>query len=258
MVRKKTNITIVIVAGNEEDIIEKALKSSTWADSIVLVAANSTDNTIKIAQKYTKDIVVHQDEYEKHFDIWRNLGLKTAQTDWIFYLDADEIISLGLKKELIKTASSSTDHAYFVLPRQNHYLGQKVRHGGTYPDYVKRFFKRSNLKKWQGSLHEEPLVNGSMGKLKNDLLHYTHRDLSSMLKKTIIWTQTEAKYLYQAKHPPVAWWRIFRMMATKAWERFIKQSAWKDGTVGIINSIFEVFNTFIIYARLFEMQNKKK
>jgi len=254
----KTNISIIIIAGNEENIIEKALKSSIWADSIILVASNSTDNTVKTAKKYTKDIIIHRDEYGKHFDVWRNLGLKAAKTDWIFYLDADEVISPALKKELIKTAGSDPSFSYFALPRQNHYLGQKVRHGGTYPDYVKRFFKRSNLKKWQGSVHEEPLVNGTMGKLKSDLLHYTHRDLSSMLKKTISWTQIEAQYLYQAKHPPVVWWRIFRMMATKAWERFIKQSAWKDGTAGIINSIFEVFNTFIIYARLWELQQKKK
>ncbi len=254
----KNNISVVIIAGNEQEIIKKALKSASWADQIVLVAANSTDDTVKIAKKFTKDIVIHSDEYGKHFDIWRNLGLKKAISDWIFYLDADEVISPQLKKELIETAKSNTPHTYYALPRQNHYLGKKVRSGGSYPDHVKRFYKRNKLKKWVGNVHEEPVIEGTMGMLNSDLLHYTHRDLTSMLEKTIIWTQTEAKALHDAKHPPVVWWRIFRMMLTKFWERLIKQSAWKDGTAGIVNSIFEVFNTFIIYARLWEMQNRKK
>lgn len=253
----KNKLSIIILAGNEQEIIKQALDSAVWADQIVLVAANSTDHTVKIAQKYTQDIIIHSDNYGRHYDTWRNLGLKKATSDWVFYLDADEKISPALKKELLTTITSPHPHFYYALPRLNHYLGQKVTHGGTYPDHVKRLYRRDKLKKWLGKVHEKPVISGSLGFLKNDLLHYTHRDLTSMLQKTIIWTQTEAQALYDARHPPVVWWRILRMMATKFWERIIKQSSWKDGAVGIVNSIFEVFNTFIIYARLWEMQNRK-
>ena len=79
-----------------------------------------------------------------------------------------------------------------------------------------------------------------------------------MLQKTIKWTDLEAKLLYQNQHPPVYWWRFPRMMFTKFWERAIKEKMYKDGTVGWISIIFEMFNTFIIYARLWELQQEPK
>ncbi|MFH1561757.1 MAG: glycosyltransferase family 2 protein [Patescibacteria group bacterium] len=254
----KKGISVVIIAGNEEKVIKRALDSASWADEIILVAANSTDKTVELAQKRVSRIVKTKDEYGRHFAKWRNLGLKTASFDWIFYLDADEVISGELKKELLKLVKGKTEEfGWYVVPRQNYFLGRRVRFGGSYPDYVKRFFKKAKLKRWQGRVHEEPLTNGPMGKLTGHLLHFTHTDLSSMLDKTIIWTDTEAEALYQSGHPPIVWWRIVRMMLTKFWERVIKQQSFRDGIVGWINSIFEVFNTFIIYAKLWEKQQKK-
>jgi hypothetical protein len=78
-----------------------------------------------------------------------------------------------------------------------------------------------------------------------------------MLIKSISWTDTEAKMLLAVNHPPVVWWRILRMMFTKIWERLIRQQMWRDGTVGWISAIFESFDTFMIYARLWELQQKR-
>lgn len=253
------NIGVVIIAGNEEKIIDSALKSAKWADEIVFVAANSKDKTKAIAKKYTDKIFEINDQYGRNYDQWRSLGLKKATASWIFYLDADEKISLELKKELKRIARqdpAKINCHYFAVPRKNHFLGKRVKHGGSYPDYVKRFFRRTELKGWRGKIHEEPIIRGEIGKLKGHLFHFTHRDLKAMMEKTILWTEVEAGLLYQSNHPPVVWWRILRMMLTKFWERVIKQQAWRDGSVGWIGSIFEVFNTFIIYARLWEMQNK--
>jgi len=253
----KSGISIIIIAGKESKVINRALTSAAWADEIIFVAANSDAATINLAKKYTKKIYQTEDEFGKHFAKWRNLGLSKAKSNWVFYLDADEEITLKLKNELISIACKKSEHSHYAVPRQNYYLGKRVRFGGSWPDYVKRFFKRSSLKKWQGKLHEQPVVSGTLGYLTHPLNHYTHRDLTSMMEKTIAWTQLEAKALYDASHPPVVWWRFFRMMATKFWQRLIIQKAWKDGTVGWINAIFEMFNTFIIYARLWEMQNKR-
>lgn len=257
---KKTNISIIVIFGKEEDILDQALESAQWADQLVLVAANSNQETKEIAKRYSQEIFETKDEYGKHFARWRNIGLKKAAGEWVFYLDADEVITPGLKRKMISIArrefNRKKDPSYYAIPRFNHYLGKRVKHGGAYPDYVKRFFKRGRLKRWEGRLHEYPVISGTLSKLKVHLLHFTHRDLTSMMEKTIRWTQLEAKALYQADHPPVVWWRMIRMMATKFFERVVKQGAWRDGTVGWINAIFEVFNTFIIYARLWEMQQK--
>ena len=78
-----------------------------------------------------------------------------------------------------------------------------------------------------------------------------------MLQKTIIWTQTEAEALYQSHHPPVYWWRFLRMILTTIWLRLVKQQMYRDGVVGWISAIFESYNTFIIYARLWQMQQNQ-
>ena len=256
----KSTISIIIIAGNEEQMIKDCLRSCLWADKIILVAANSTDNTIKIACRLVPSIKIIKttDEYNKNFSKWRNLGLKAANTDWIFYVDADERPGSSLIREIKKTIKSPNFASWYVIPRANYYLGKRVKHGGSYPDYVKRLFQTKQLKKWQGDLHEEPVIDGKPGYLKSDLFHYTHRDIGSMLQKTNTWTDMEAMALFQNKHPPVVWWRLIRMMLTTSWKRLISQSMWRDGTVGWISVIFETFDTFIIYAKLWQLQQPDK
>ncbi len=249
-------LSVIVLAGNEAQMIKDCLLSAKFADEIVLVLANSHDETETIAKSLKLPITYVKtfDEYNKNFSKWRNLGYKTAHGDWLFYLDADERITEKLKEEILKIIFTPTDHTHFAIPRANHFLGQRVRFGGTYPDYVKRLYLRKKFSGYTGYLHEEPKIRGTLGYLKNDLLHFTHRDLSSMLKKTMSWTDMEAEALLKAGHPPVYWWRFPRMMLTKFWERLIKQQMWRDGTVGWISAIFETFDTFIIYAKLWEKQ----
>lgn len=249
-------LSIIVLAGNESEVIQECLESARFADEIILVLANSNDDTKKIAQslKLPLKIIETTDEYNKNFSKWRNLGYKASTGNWLLYLDADERISPDLRDEITKTIIKPVTNSYYVIPRANHFLGKRVRFGGSYPDYVKRLYFRENFSGYQGYLHEEPIITGSLGYLKNDLLHFTHRNLTSMLQKTLVWTDMEAEALFDTKHPPVVWWRFPRMMLTKIWQRLIKEQMWRDGIVGWISVIFEAFDTFIIYARLWEKQ----
>lgn len=254
------NLSIIILAGNEEKMIVDCLKSCNWTDEIILVAANSTDNTVALAKKTIPSIKIVKtiDEYNKNFSKWRNLGFNNATKNWILYIDADERITPKLKQEIIQKINIQNNPiSHYAIPRDNHYLGKRVRYGGSYPDYVKRLYCKKDFKGYKGILHEEPIINGPLEHLKSDLLHYTHRDLNSMVNKTLVWTDMEAQALFQNNHPPVVWWRFIRMMLTKIWERLIVQKMWRDGTVGWISVLFETFDTFLIYARLWEIQQKQ-
>ena len=254
------NLSIIILAGNEEKMIIDCLESCNWTDEIILVAANSTDNTVTLAKKTIPKIKIIKttDEYNKNFSKWRNLGFQNANKDWLLYIDADERITPELKQEIIKKINLKNNSiSHYAIPRANHYLGKRVRFGGSYPDFVKRLYLRKFFKGYKGILHEEPLITGPLEHLKSDLLHYTHRDLNSMVNKTLVWTDMEAQALFKNNHPPVVWWRFIRMMLTKIWERLIFQKMWRDGTVGWISVLFETFDTFLIYARLWEIQQKQ-
>jgi glycosyltransferase involved in cell wall biosynthesis len=259
MAMKNNNLSIIILAGNEEKMIIDCLLSCEWADEIILVAANSTDNTVILAKKTIPSIkiVKTQDEYNKNFSKWRNLGFKAVTKDWLLYIDADERITSDLKLKIINILQNESEFSHYAIPRANYYLGKRVHFGGSYPDYVKRLFQKKYFNGYQGILHEEPIISGKLGYIDSDLTHYTHRDLTSMVNKTLVWSDTEAQALFKDNHPPVVWWRFIRMMLTKTWERLIKQQMWRDGTVGWISVIFEVFNTFLIYARLWELQQKQ-
>jgi glycosyltransferase involved in cell wall biosynthesis len=256
----KPLLTIGIIAGNEEKMIKDCLLSCSWAERIILVAANSTDNTVNIAKSTVPKIKIYHttDQYNKNFSKWRNIVYKNTDTPWLLYIDADERITPQLKSEITKILSSSKPSVYYVIPRANYFLGKRVKYGGTYPDYVKRLYQMQYFKGYTGYLHEEPIINGDFNYLKSDLLHYTHRNLSSMLSKSLVWTDSSAQALYQSNHPPVVWWRLIRMMLTKIWQRLIIGQMWRDGTVGWISVIFETFDTFMIYARLWEIQQKQK
>lgn len=225
-------------------------------DEIVLVDSGSTDKTLAIAKKY-KAKIIQRFNGKLNYSKWRNEGLKKAQGDWLLYLDADERITSELREEIEKVISENKENA-FAIPRRNFYLGQEVHFGGAWPDYVKRLFKKEDLKNWVNRLHEEPVFKSKLGHLKEPMIHITHRDLSSMIKKTGQWSKIEAELLYKADHPPVTWWRVLRIMLTEFWKRGIKLQGWRDGTVGWIEFFFQMFSRAVTYVQLWEIQQKKQ
>jgi len=255
---KKPKISVVIIAKDEEKMIEDCLQSVKWADEVVLVDSGSTDQTPQIAKEYGAKVI--QVPFEKlEFAKWRNVGLEKARGDWILYVDADERVIPELKKEILKVVTGhSRSVTAYEIPRRNFYLSKEVHYGGAWPDYVKRLFLKKKLKGWRKRLHEDPIFKGQMGRLKSPFVHLTHRDLSSMVEKTREWSKIEAKLLFESGHPAVTWWRILRVMLTEFWQRGIKLQGWRDGTVGWIEIIFQMFSRFITYARLWEMQGQSK
>jgi len=95
----KPPISIIILAGNEQTMILDCLKTCDWVKEIVLVAANSSDQTVPLVKKHFPHvkIVVTNDEYNKNFSKWRNLGFKSSTQPWLFYVDADERVTPNLK-----------------------------------------------------------------------------------------------------------------------------------------------------------------
>ena len=250
---KKINLSVIVISGNEGSMIVDCLKSCDFADEIILVT-NATDKTNEIAKNTIPSIKIFP-KFPFNYSISKNLGVEKASGEWLLFIDADERITPELKLVIEQIVNdASIPYTSYDLPRTNYFLNHRVRFGGTYPDYVKRLIHKKNFHGFKGDLHEQPQVDGASKKLTTDLLHYTHRDLASMMTKSTQWTGLEAEMLLKANHPPVVWWRFPRMMFTKLWERLIVQQMWRDGTVGWISVIFETFDTFMIYARLWELQ----
>jgi len=170
----ESNLTAVILTKNSADTIKQTLNSVSWVKEIIVIDNNSADETLKIVDKYTKNVhVTKSDSFAER----RNLALKHLNTDWVMYIDSDEVITLELREEIEKTLDGPP--ATYRVRRNNYFLGKKM-----YDDIAERLFHKDVLQNWTGKVHESPTIRGKIKRLANPLLHYTHRDISSMLAKT--------------------------------------------------------------------------
>jgi glycosyltransferase involved in cell wall biosynthesis len=252
-----SKISAIIIAKNEENMIADCLDSVSFCDEIIIVDGGSEDRTVELAKRMgAKVYPLETNDFSK----LRNFGLEKAKGDWVLYVDTDERVSDGLKDE-IKHLTKDSDRVgklnAYSLKRKNFYLGTSAKNEWPYIEKLERLFKKENLKGWKGELHESPIIHGTIGELDGYLLHYTHRDLTLMLNKTIEWSKIEAELRFKAGHPQMVWWRFLRVMFTAFFDWYIRQKGYKLGTVGLIESIYQMFSMFITYARLWEMQQIK-
>ena len=236
-------------------MLPDCLVSIRFADEIIVVDSGNTDATNEIALAAGAKIVKTTKPGYAQF---RNAGLQAASGDWLLYVDADERVTPQLRQEIQSLLTDPAAGPVYQIPRRNIFLGRQMHYGGWGADRVIRLFQRSALKGYHGDLHEQPGFIGQLATTKGELVHFSHRDLSSMLTKTLQFTDYEAQARLAASHPPVVWWRFIRVMLTEFHQRFIKLSAWKDGPQGVIDGLFQVFNSFVIYARLWELQHAQK
>ncbi|MBI5465537.1 glycosyltransferase family 2 protein [Candidatus Gottesmanbacteria bacterium] len=242
-------LSVIILTKNEEEMIDECLKSIEWVDEIVLIDDESSDKTVEIGKKFGAKVFTHK---LKDFSDQRNFGFKQASSDWIFYLDADERITSDLAEE-IKMIIKNPHFSAYTIARKNFYLGREW----PYKEKIIRLFKKENFAGWQGELHESPKFTGKAGVLDGEIIHLTHRDLASMVTKTIDWSETEAYLRFRANHPKMTWWRFPRVMVTTFFNYYVKQRGFRAGMVGLVESLYQAFSIFITYARLWEMQKAK-
>ena len=241
---------IFIFWPEEESLVESCLQSVAFADEVIVIDNGATPKTLEIIKKYT-DKVYKTDS--TNFAYRHNLGKEKASGDWIFYIDADERLDKRLAEEI---AGIKNDFDAYQIFRVNYFLGKEVKFGDRVPDFVTRLFKKEKLQGWTGEIHESSIVDGKIGKLQFPLYHLTHRDIFSMIQKTINFSEHEAKLRLETNHPPVVGWRLLRVFLTEFFNRMVKYQGWRQGTEGWIDGIFQAFSLFIVYARLWEMQQR--
>jgi glycosyltransferase involved in cell wall biosynthesis len=225
---------IFIKARNlDEALFKKCRDSVSWCDEIVQIEGYEGNNFAK----------------------WRNEGADKAKGDWLFYVDTDEEVTPELKK-VILAVTGTDEFAAYAMPRRNFIFGKEMKHCGLWPDYVLRLIKKDKLEGWSGELHEQPKIKGEISHLKEPLIHHKHKAISEMVEKTNDWSEIEAKLMFDAKHPKMNVLRFLSAGAREFWLRMIVQTAFLDGTEGIIYGLYQVYSRLISYSKLWEMQIK--
>jgi len=252
----KHKITAVIIAKNEEARIVPCLESIKWCDEIVVVDDMSADETVHLCRKYEAKVIAHPSNGDH--DAQRNIGIDNASGDWVLQMDADEIVSPELKKDIEKILSWNSQFSAYRLVRKNYFLGRFMRHGGWTERHV-RLFKKSKARYVGHSVHETLKVDGKIGSLKSHLEHYAFTSISQYISRQLYYAGIEAKVMYQDRGKIELGeinYHLKRKPLKLFFKIYVKRMGFMDGMYGFILSILNAWRHYIIWAIYWEKYYK--
>jgi glycosyltransferase involved in cell wall biosynthesis len=177
---KRPRLSVVVVTRNEQDRLRACLESVAWADEIVVVDAESDDKTVSIAREFTDHVVVRP---WPGYAAQKNTALEMATAEWALSLDADEIVSAELAADIRRVLASEAPADGYAIPRRNIFWGRWMRHGGLYPDWQVRLFRRTRGRFGARAVHESVTVDGRVERLAGHLEHRSYRDVGDFLAR---------------------------------------------------------------------------
>jgi glycosyltransferase involved in cell wall biosynthesis len=247
-------ISVVVITHNEENMIADCLSSVQWADDIIVVDAYSKDHTVELSKKITSK--VFQKKWEGYVSA-KQYGMERAVHDWILWLDADERVPEDLAVEIQNTIANTSDlHTAYEIGRRAFFLGKWIRHCGWYPGYVLRLFRKGKVRFTKSRVHEHLECDGSVGRMKHDLLHYTDENLYHYFIKLNRYTSLAAKDLDEAGYRFKLFDILIRPVFLFCKMYFIK-GGFLDGMHGLILSALSAAYVFCKYAKIWELHQKK-
>lgn len=244
----QNNITVVINTRNEEKNIESCVKSAfSLTKKVIVVDMESTDKTSSIAKNL--GAVVYDFPPSNYVEPARLFAINKSKTDWVMILDADERITKELAREILSLNGKTT---HYKIPRKNIFGRYAwLKYGGWWPDQQTRLINKKHLRDWPKRIHSTPIISGVIGYLDNPIIHYFHGNLESMVEKTIVFEDIESDLLHKAKREasvPI----FFRKYFAELYRRLVKGVGFLDGTIGVIESIYQAYSKTITYLYLYE------
>ncbi len=254
----KLPVSVLIITKNEEEVLEECLRSvSSFAKEIVVVDSNSTDKTITIAKKFTKNII--SGKYAS-FKEKRLEALHHAHENWILFLDADERVSPELAEEIKQEITKKDACDGYYIPFKHYFLGKWLKHGGWYPSYLPRLAKREKASV-TNPIHELLCINGVVGYLKNDIIHLGDTSVLKRVAKTNMYTTMQAEQLYGQKQEslPILILKLCSLPILRFIKIYFIKMGFLDGIRGFIRAYLYMYTWFLVYMKEIEIhQNNGK
>jgi ADP-heptose:LPS heptosyltransferase/glycosyltransferase involved in cell wall biosynthesis len=249
----KHPISAFIICCNEEQKIERALKSISWCDEILIVDSGSTDKTLEICRKYTDKIITRQ--WPGH-RAQKQFALTQCSHEWILNIDADEEVSPELKNSISEILQDSTpewdQYGGFRIARIVRFMGRWWDIGGWHPEYRFRLVRKSTTY-WGGiDPHEKAILKGEIGTLPGSIYHYTYKNIEDQIHSLNRLSTYSARALVQQGKQ----FNLINLIANPI-VRFLKfyiiKKGFLEGRAGFIVAVHEAFSTFLKYSKLWEL-----
>ncbi len=202
--------SILVLTKDEEVNIAECLKTLAFSDDIVVLDSYSTDRTVEIARSFANVRVI-----QRKFDTWSkhsNWALENIdfRHPWVYYSDADERVTPSLRDEILRRINdASQPHNAYRVKYHNMFLGRWIRRGGLYPVWIIRLFRPTKIRYEDREVNAHPVVEGSLGDLENDFIHYSfNKGLVPWFKKHNSYSDMESKEAVRVLEHETIWEKI--------------------------------------------------
>jgi glycosyltransferase involved in cell wall biosynthesis len=253
-------ISVVLTTHNEAKNIERCLDSvKDFADEIVVVDGESTDNTVELAKKYKAKVISTTNKVNFHIN--KQMAMDAATGDLVLQLDADEVIDETLAAFIKKVAHSDANSEYaqisaWWIKRKNWFMGKFLKKGGQYPDPAIRLYWKGRARLPQKDVHEFMQVDGQIGWADGDMLHYGNPTFADYLRKFNTYTSFKAQQLAEdgVKISLANTFKFLIWLPFSTWFLiFFRHKGFVDGVAGFTFALFSGFHHFIAYLKLWEI-----
>jgi len=255
-IKNRRRLSVVIITLNEAENIRGCLTSVKFADEVVVVDAGSTDGTGDVVREFTPN-VYHRPM--QGFGPQKQFAVEQATGDWILSLDADERLDDTLSAALVQfleSEAADTGCDGYRIYRRNIYLGRPIMHCGWYHP-VLRLFKRGKGRFNDKLVHEEVMVEGTVGLLPGEILHEPYRDLFHHLEKMSRYARLDAQELIRRGRVVRGWQAPVHLILRPLWkflEKYVWQQGFREGMHGLVLSGMAAFGVFFIHAHCWWLQ----
>ncbi len=255
----KINLSVAIATYNEESNIVDCLQSvKDIANEIIVVDGMSTDRTPDLARSQGAKVI--RKPNQSMFHINKNIAIKNCRSEWILLLDADEVISKQLAEEIINTIKSKPKENGFWINRKNWFLGGFLKKGGAYPDPVIRLFRNGKGILPEVSVHEQVKIDGAIGNLTKDILHYADPNFQRYLERANRYTDRTAIDFESNKVKTdllnILYYLLIKPITTFL-KIYIRHKGYEDGFRGFIWALFSGAHFFYAYSKYLTNKSTK-
>ena len=247
-------ISAAIITFNEERNVARVIESLRCCDEILVLDSGSNDRTVEIARKLGARVV----EASWHgYAAQKNIAVELAANDWILSLDADESLSEALEAEIWRIKKVGPAFDGYTMPRLAQYLGRWILHCGWYPDRKIRLFDRRKAK-WVGEfVHESVKVDGTVGHLKSNLLHFTCDSLSEHVRTMDSYTTLAAQEIV-ARGENISLSRLLVDPPATFLKTYVLKQGFLDGMEGLSIAYMAAFYNFVKFTKARHMSPGRK
>lgn len=244
-------LSAIIIAKDEAHNLPDCLATLNWVHEIIVVVdETSNDNTAAVAREYTNKVFTRT---WGGYALAKNFALAQATGEWVLSIDADERVTPELREEICALLTASPQCDGYEMPRLANFVGKWIMHGGWYPGYVLRLFRRDAGGFDNVAVHEAIQVQGNVGRLRHHLLHYTDPSIRHYFEKFNRYTALAAEEMQRRGKRFHVWdllirpsWFFFRM--------YILRTGFMDGLPGLMLATFSAAYVFTKYAKLWELE----